>query len=155
MYQDCLSSTKWLRMFKPSMLYRTSKMSKLSRPTIFPEDQLVPLCCGSTTTDHRLMGGHWEATGRPLGDRRRRGTGFIMGKVTLTGATILPVCPTCMSFGTYPASTAALDAPTGNTIHNITIHTYTTIHNPIHTTTTQYHSISKHTIWAPTTQYEP
>ena len=67
MYQDCLSSTKWLRMFKPSMLYRTSKMSKFSRPTIFPEDQLVPLCCGSTTTDHRLMGGHWEATGRPLG----------------------------------------------------------------------------------------
>lgn len=30
----------------------------------------------------------------------------------LTGATILPVCPTCISLGTYPASTAALDAPT-------------------------------------------
>ena len=30
----------------------------------------------------------------------------------LTGATILPVCPTCMSFGTNPASTAALEAPT-------------------------------------------
>ena len=29
-----------------------------------------------------------------------------------SGATILPVCPTCMSFGTYPASTAARDAPT-------------------------------------------
>lgn len=31
---------------------------------------------------------------------------------THTGATILPVCPTCISFGTNPASTAALDAPT-------------------------------------------
>ncbi len=31
----------------------------------------------------------------------------------LTGATILPVWPTCMSLGTKPASTAALDAPTG------------------------------------------
>ncbi|MDT4859047.1 hypothetical protein FQZ97_935410 [compost metagenome] len=28
------------------------------------------------------------------------------------GATILPVWPTCMSFGTKPASTAARDAPT-------------------------------------------
>src|SRR5210317_1727939 len=27
------------------------------------------------------------------------------------GATTLPVCPTCQSFGTYPASTAALLAP--------------------------------------------
>ena len=27
------------------------------------------------------------------------------------GATILPVCPTCMSFGTKPASTAAREAP--------------------------------------------
>lgn len=31
-----------------------------------------------------------------------------------SGATILPVCPTCMSLGTYPASTAARDAPTEN-----------------------------------------
>lgn len=30
----------------------------------------------------------------------------------LTGATILPVCPTCMSLGTKPASTAAREAPT-------------------------------------------
>ena len=30
----------------------------------------------------------------------------------LTGATIFPVCPICMSLGTNPASTAALDAPT-------------------------------------------
>lgn len=30
----------------------------------------------------------------------------------LTGATIFPVCPTCMSLLTKPASTAALDAPT-------------------------------------------
>uniref|UniRef100_A0A6B0UYC6 Putative secreted protein n=1 Tax=Ixodes ricinus TaxID=34613 RepID=A0A6B0UYC6_IXORI len=29
-----------------------------------------------------------------------------------SGATILPVCPTCMSLGTKPASTAARDAPT-------------------------------------------
>merc|ERR1719245_2823846 len=29
-----------------------------------------------------------------------------------SGATILPVCPTCMSLGTMPASTAARDAPT-------------------------------------------
>ena len=28
-----------------------------------------------------------------------------------SGATILPVCPTCMSLGTKPESTAALDAP--------------------------------------------
>ncbi|MCY1298819.1 hypothetical protein D9M68_774760 [compost metagenome] len=28
------------------------------------------------------------------------------------GATILPVWPTCMSFGTKPASTAAREAPT-------------------------------------------
>jgi hypothetical protein len=96
------------------------------------------------------MGGHWEATGRPLGDRRRRGTGFIMGKVTLTGATILPVCPTCMSFGTYPASTAALDAPTGNTIHNITIHTY------IHTLqyTIQYILLPHNITVYPNTQFE-
>ncbi len=32
--------------------------------------------------------------------------------VQLTGATIFPVCPTCMSFGTKPASTAAREAPT-------------------------------------------
>ena len=30
----------------------------------------------------------------------------------LTGATIFPVCPTWRSFGTNPASTAALEAPT-------------------------------------------
>ena len=30
----------------------------------------------------------------------------------LTGATIFPVCPTCISLGTNPASTAALEAPT-------------------------------------------
>lgn len=30
----------------------------------------------------------------------------------LTGATIFPVCPTCKSLGTKPASTAARDAPT-------------------------------------------
>lgn len=30
----------------------------------------------------------------------------------LTGATILPVCPTCKSLGTNPASTAAREAPT-------------------------------------------
>lgn len=30
----------------------------------------------------------------------------------LTGATIFPVCPTCMSLGTKPASTAAREAPT-------------------------------------------
>ena len=29
-----------------------------------------------------------------------------------SGATILPVCPICISFGTKPASTAALLAPT-------------------------------------------
>jgi len=29
-----------------------------------------------------------------------------------SGATTLPVCPTCKSFGTKPASTAARDAPT-------------------------------------------
>src|SRR5580700_4355297 len=29
-----------------------------------------------------------------------------------SGATTLPVCPTCQSFGAYPASTAARDAPT-------------------------------------------
>lgn len=31
---------------------------------------------------------------------------------SLTGATIFPVCPICKSLGTYPASTAARDAPT-------------------------------------------
>lgn len=30
----------------------------------------------------------------------------------LTGATIFPVCPTCKSLGTKPASTAAREAPT-------------------------------------------
>ena len=29
-----------------------------------------------------------------------------------SGATTLPVCPTCQSFGAYPLSTAARDAPT-------------------------------------------
>lgn len=29
-----------------------------------------------------------------------------------SGATTLPVWPTCISFGQYPASTAALEAPT-------------------------------------------
>jgi len=36
----------------------------------------------------------------------------MWSKCRLTGATIFPVCPTCMSLGTNPASTAALDAPT-------------------------------------------
>ena len=30
----------------------------------------------------------------------------------ISGAMILPVWPTCISFGAYPASTAARDAPT-------------------------------------------
>lgn len=37
---------------------------------------------------------------------------ILCSLMKLTGATILPVCPTCMSFGTNPASTAALEAPT-------------------------------------------
>ena len=37
----------------------------------------------------------------------------------LTGATIFPVCPTCISLGTKPASTAALDAPTTNTENGV------------------------------------
>ena len=36
----------------------------------------------------------------------------------LTGATIFPVCPTCISFGTNPASTAALEAPTEEQIND-------------------------------------
>ena len=41
-------------------------------------------------------------------------TEFCMAYFTaiLTGATIFPVCPTCKSWGTKPASTAAREAPT-------------------------------------------
>lgn len=41
-------------------------------------------------------------------------TEFCMAYFTavLTGATIFPVCPTCKSLGTKPASTAAREAPT-------------------------------------------
>lgn len=35
-----------------------------------------------------------------------------MNLTALTGAIIFPVWPTCRSFGTNPASTAALEAPT-------------------------------------------
>lgn len=43
---------------------------------------------------------------------RKHHSSFMKDISILTGATILPVCPTCKSLGTKPASTAAREAPT-------------------------------------------